>query len=154
MILCGGYMKELSKENLENMSYKDIANILLEKENGSLNTLELFTKIVDLLELSKSTIDNKIADFYTSLTTDKRFVMLDGKWDLRNRHPSDKVILKIDDLEDEDSLENNEDEDNLDNDFEEDEYGDGDTSEDEFDDSEDDLKDLVVLSEEELEEEE
>ena len=132
MILSGGYMKDLKKENLENMSYKDIANILLEK-NESLNTLELFTKIVDLLELPKSTIDNKIADFYTTLTTDKRFVMLDGKWDLRTRHPSDKVIVKVDDEEDEDATELGEDDENLDNEFEEDEYGDGDTSEDEFD---------------------
>jgi len=145
-------MKELNKENLENMSYKDIAYILLEKSD-SLNTLDLFTKIVELLELSKSTIDSKIADFYTSLTTDKRFVMLDGKWDLRTRHPSDKVIVKIDDEEDEDvSLVGEEDED-VDTEFEEDEYGDGDTSEDEFDDNDDDLKDLVVLDESELEEE-
>lgn len=152
MIHCGGYMKSLKKENLENMSYKDIANILLE-ESSSLNTLELFTKIVELLELPKSTIDNKIADFYTSLTTDKRFVMLDGKWDLRTRHPSDKVLVKIDDEEDEDVSEMNEEDEEDNSDFSEDEYGDGDTTEDEFDDSDDDLKDLVVLDESELEEE-
>lgn len=144
-------MKELKKENLENMSYKDIAYMLLEKSD-SLNTLDLFTKIVELLELPKSTIDNKIADFYTTLTTDKRFVMLDGKWDLRTRHPSDKVIVKIDDEDEEDAVELSEDEE-IDDDFEEDEYGDGDTSEDEFDDNDDDLKDLVVLDESELEEE-
>ena len=145
-------MKELKKEDLENMSYKDITYLLLENSD-SLNTLELFTKIVELLELPKTTIDSKIADFYTSLTTDKRFVMLDGKWDLRTRHPSDKVIVKIEDEDDEDSVEINEDDEDIDNEFEEDEYGDGDTSEDEFDDSDDDLKDLVVLDESELEEE-
>ena len=143
-------MKDLKKENLENMSYKDIANIILEN-NECLNTLDLFTKIVDLLELPKSTIDSKIADFYTSLTTDKRFVMLDGKWDLRTRHPSDKVIVKIDDEEEEDSSFVNEEE--IEEEFEEDEYGDGDTSEDDFDDNDDDFKDLVVLDESELEEE-
>ena len=143
-------MKDLKKENLENMSYKDISYLLLEN-SSSLNTLELFTKIVELLELPKSTIDSKIADFYTSLTTDKRFVMLDGKWDLRTRHPSDKVIVKVDD-EDEDVVEENI-EDEIEDEFEEDEYGDGDTSEEEFDDSDDDLKDLVVLDESELEEE-
>ena len=151
MILSGGNMKELKKENLENMSYKDIAYMLLEKSD-SLNTLELFTKIVELLELSKSTIDSKIADFYTSLTTDKRFVMLDGKWDLRTRHPSDKVIVKIEDEDDEDASIAGEDEE-VEDEYEEDEYGDGDTSEDEFDDNDDDLKDLVVLDESELEEE-
>lgn len=144
-------MKELKKENLENMSYKDIANILLENSD-SLNTLELFTKIVDLLELPKATIDSKIADFYTSLTTDKRFVMLDGKWDLRTRYPSDKVIVKVDEEDEEDSIEVSEDED-VENEFEDDDYDDSDTTEDEFDDTDDDLKDLVVLDENELEEE-
>lgn len=146
-------MKDLKKENLENMSYKDIANIILENSD-SLNTLELFTKIVELLELPKSTIDSKIADFYTSLTTDKRFVMLDGKWDLRTRHPSDKVIMKVDDEDEEDIIEETSEEDEIDDEFSEDEYGDSDTSEDEFDDSDDDLKDLVVLDENELEEDE
>lgn len=146
-------MKGLKKETLENMSYKDITNILLESEKTSLNTLELFTKIVDLLELPKSTIDNKIADFYTSLTTDKRFVMIDGKWDLRTRHPSDKVIIKVLDEDEDETIENNEEE-NIENEYEEDEYDNGDIQEDEFDDSDDDLKDLVVLSEDELEDEE
>lgn len=143
-------MKDLKKENLENMSYKDIAYILLENSE-SLNTLELFTKIVELLELPKGTIDNKIADFYTSLTTDKRFVMLDGKWDLRTRHPSDKVLLKVDDEDEEDvAVEQEEDEEDVE--FSEDDYDDGDETEDEFDDDDDGLKDLVVLDESELEE--
>lgn len=145
-------MKVLKKEELENMSYKDITNIILENEKSSLNTLELFTRIVDLLELPKSTIDSKIGDYYTSLTTDKRFVMLDGKWDLRTRHPSDKVLVRVEDEEDEDALDSNEEENN--DDLLEDDFDDTDANEDDFDDNEDDLKDLVVLDESELEEDE
>ena len=146
-------MKEFKKEELENMSYKDITNIILESENKSLNTLELFTRIIELLELPKSTIDSKIADYYTSLTTDKRFVMIDGKWDLRTRHPSDKVLVNVLDEEDEEIEEDKEDDDeDLEDDIDSDEYNDEDDIADEFDD--DDLKDLVVLSEEELEQEE
>ena len=146
-------MKEFKKEELENMSYKDITNIILESENKSLNTLELFTRIIELLELPKSTIDSKIADYYTSLTTDKRFVMIDGKWDLRTRHPSDKVLFNVLDEEDEEREEDKEDDDeDLEDDIDSDEYNDEDDIADEFDD--DDLKDLVVLSEEELEQEE
>ena len=129
-------MKNLNKDVLENMSYKDITNLLLEDTKGGLNTLELFTKIVELLGLPKSAIDNKIADYYTSLTTDKRFVLIDGKWDLRSRHPSDKVIVKVDD-EDEEETDNYDDEDNIDEDYDDD----------------DDLSDLVVLDEDELEQE-
>ena len=143
-------MKNLNKDVLENMSYKDITNLLLEDTKGGLNTLELFTKIVELLGLPKSVIDNKIADYYTSLTTDKRFVLIDGKWDLRSRHPSDKVIVKVDD-EDEEIEENPEEEAEVDEE-ENDNYDDEDNIDEDYDD-EDDLSDLVVLDEDELEQE-
>ena len=94
-------MKSIKKEDIVNLSYKDITNLLLEENKGGMNTLDLFQKIVDLLELPKSTVDNNIADYYTSLTTDKRFLLVDGLWDLRSRHTSDKVLVNVDDDEDE-----------------------------------------------------
>ena len=142
-------MKELKKENIENLSYKDIANLIIENSKKGLNTLELFTKIVELLELPKSTIDNKIGDFYTSLTTDKRFVLLDGLWDLRSRHTSDKVLVKVDEEDEEIDEENIDEDENLDE-IDEDSYDNGDASdEDSFGDT-DDLGDLVVIDEEDL----
>ena len=142
-------MKGLRKEEIENLSYKDIANLIIEDSKSGMNTLELFTNIVNLLELPKSTIDNKIGDFYTSLTTDKRFVLLDGLWDLRSRHTSDKVLVKV--LEDDEEIdEENVDEDENPDEIEEDSYDSGDTSdEDNFGDN-DDLGDLVVIDEEDL----
>ena len=62
-------LDKMTKEELELLSYKDITAIILE-EAGAMNTLELFEKIVSLLELPKSTIDNKISEYYTSLSTD------------------------------------------------------------------------------------
>ena len=50
--------------------------------------------------MPSSTIENKIGDYYTSLTTDKRFILVDGLWDLRKRHTSDKII--VDSMEDDD----------------------------------------------------
>ena len=105
-MIVGGNMKNLKKEDILNLSYKDITNIILEESKKGMNTLDLFTKIVELLELPKSTIDTKIADYYTSLTTDKRFLLVDGLWDLRSRHTSDKVLVNVDDeeLEEEENL--------------------------------------------------
>ena len=86
--------KKLNKEELELMSYNDIANILL-KESEKQSTLDLFTKIVEMLELPKSTLENKIGEFYTALTNDKRFLMLeDGTWDLRINHKTKNITLK------------------------------------------------------------
>ena len=86
-------MKEIKKEEVENLSYKDITFMILSNEKKGINTLDLFTKIVNILELPATTIENKIGDFYTSLTTDKRFILIDGIWDLRSRHTSDKIIV-------------------------------------------------------------
>ena len=144
-------IENLKKEDLELLSYKDITNMLLE-EKGAMNTADLFKKITSLLELPDSVYQNKIGDYYTTLTTDKRFLLLeDGNWDLRSRHTSDKVIIPNDqeDEEEEEELEVKEEQEEESN-----EYDDSVSDEDDFDDSDDDLKDLVVLDEEELELEE
>ena len=137
------------KEDLELLSYKDITNLLLE-EYGAENTAELFKKIVKLLKLPSSVFDNKIGDYYTMLSTDKRFILLeDGKWDLRTRHTSDKIVNVIDeddefDMEEATSKNKDEVEDD-----DEDNY-DMDNDDDYDDESDDDLKDLVILDEDEL----
>lgn len=141
-------MKELKKEEVSNLSYKDIANLIIEKEKKGINTLDLFTKIVDILELPKSTIDSKIADFYTTLTTDKRFVMVDGLWDLRRHHTSDKVLTQIDEDEDDEENIEEQEEDMIDEDTTFDEDALAETA---YDDTDDDgLSDLVVLDEDEM----
>ena len=141
-------IQNMSKEDLELLSNKDITNLLLE-EKGCQNTADLFQKIIALLELPKSTFDAKIGDYFTSLTTDKRFLMLeDGTWDLRSRHTASKVVKIIDEEDDDlDDLvvENEELEEEIDSfDLDSDD-------EDSFDDTDDDLKDLVVLDEDEME---
>ena len=75
--LLEGIMKidKMKKEELELLSYKEITSLILE-EKGAMSTLDLFTKIGSLLELPKSTIENKIGDYYTTLTTDKNFLLL------------------------------------------------------------------------------
>ena len=142
-------LKKMSKDELELMSNKDITYLLLEERAKPINTLNLFKKIAKLLELPESTIDSKIADYYTALATDKRFIMLeDGSWDLRSRHTSDKVI-RITEEDDEDEIEENEDEESED-DIEEDNYDD--TEDEDYDeDTNEELKDLVVIDEDELE---
>lgn len=141
-------LKNLKKEDLELLSNKDITNIILE-EKGAQNTATLFKKIIKLLELPESVFDEKIGDYYTSLTTDKRFILLDdGKWDLRSRYTSDKVV-KIVDEDEEEEIEESKEEEEEEN--EESSNFDSMENEDDMDDTNDDLKDLVVLDEDELE---
>lgn len=139
-------MKDIKKEDIENLSYKDITYLILENEKCGINTLDLFTKIVNLLELPKNTIDASIADYYTSLTTDKRFLMIDGMWDLRNRHTSDKVLTLPDEEDEEEELAEQEEVEDEEPNFDEEVVDDENT----YDDEDDGLSDLVVLDEDDM----
>jgi DNA-directed RNA polymerase subunit delta len=140
----------MSKEELELLSYKDITNILID-EKGAMTTKDLFQEITTLLELPSKVFETKIGDYYTTLTTDKRFILLeDGCWDLRDKHTSDKVVIAMDDDDEIDEIDATEEE--IDEITEEDENNyDEANNDDDFDDSDDDLKDLVIMDEDELE---
>ena len=93
---------KMAKEDLELMSYTDITNLILEEKNKQ-TTKDLFKQIVDILELGNKAFENKIGNYYTSLTTDKRFILLDdGTWDLKKNHAVGNLIKSevLDDLED------------------------------------------------------
>lgn len=151
--------EEMSKEELELLSYKDITFMILsENENLSMNTANLFKMISSKLELSSSAFEKQIGDYYTMLSTDKRFLLLaDGNWDLRDRHTSDKVIKATSSDDSDEDEEEEEDSTSLDDELDDkkDSYDDDDDVYDEDeDDDDDDYKDLVVVDEEELELEE
>ena len=142
-------LKNMSKEELETMSYTDITYMLLKENKKSMNTAELFKNICELLELTEEEYSEKIGDFYTSLTIDKRFHMLENaEWDLMENH---KVELQVDDDEE---IETEESEEEEDSEEETEENIDSlDSLDDELDDVDDDTLDLSIVTEEELEEE-
>lgn len=96
-------LKDLTKEELKTLSYTDLTNMVLKESKKPISTPLIFKKICELLDYTESDYENKIGDYYTSLTLDKRFVLLDShEWDLRERH---KVQLDVDDEEEADSEE-------------------------------------------------
>ena len=138
-------INKMKKEELELLSFTDIAYEILRGEKISKSTVDVFRRISDLLELSEDEFASKIADFYTSLTTDKRFLALaDGNWDLKERH-STKVVIDDDDdmdVEIEEATDEIEETEDINTDYDEN---------DDYDD--DDLEDLVVIDTDENEEE-
>ncbi len=141
-------LKEMSKDELELLSYTDLTEMILLEHKKSMNTPNIFHEICDLLGLSDSEYTSKIGDFYTSLTTDKRFLLLDSaEWDLKDRHVIDIVVEDDDeeDIEESDEDEELEDEESEDDEIEEN-YDDEDTLDDD-----DELDDLVVMSDDEIE---
>lgn len=141
-------LKNMSKEELEILSYTDLAELILKEQSKSLNTPAIFKIICDLLEYSDEEYANQIGEFYTSLTTDKRFVFANNEWDLREKHPITIV------MEDEDDIEEDEEEESLDEEesLEEDDI-ETNIEDDDLDDVDDDLDDLSILSDDEMENE-
>ena len=145
---------KLTKEDAELLSYKDLTSLILE-EKGKKNTLDLLTAIVNKLGLSSSHLDDKIADYYTMLNNDKKFVLLDdGNWDLSEKYTSDLKKKNIDEDEEFDEEELKEDEEIEEAEDEIDSktnYDDAYQDEDFDDDAIDELDGLVVVDEDEME---
>ena len=145
-------LKEMSKEELEVLSYTDLTEIILKENKKPMNTPNIFKKICELLELGEEEYTNQIGDYYTSLTTDKRFILLDtAEWDLKDKH---KVEIDLSEAEDE---EESFDEEAEDQEIEEevlDEVEDEsiEITDDEID-LDDDMEDLTIVDDEDLEEE-
>jgi DNA-directed RNA polymerase delta subunit len=146
----------MGKDELELLSYNDIAYNIIKSDKEPKTTVVLFKEICKLLGMSDKEYEALIADFFTSLTTDKRFILLNSvNWDLKENHAINIVV----DESEEDFEENYED---LDESVEkEDEFdidGDGidDLGDEEaIDDEEelDDIDDLEIIDEDaELEE--
>ena len=148
-------IKSINKEELELMPFDDIAFIILKEKGKKMKTTDLFKTICDSLGLTEKEYEEQIADFFTLLATEKRFIQLDkGYWDLKENHTA-KIVIdgEEDEITEEDITIEEDTSDDTDEDEEEDDYYDS-TIDDEDEDSEDDLKDLVLLEDEEAEESE
>lgn len=147
-------LSKMSKENLELLSYTKIAELYLKENKKTMNTADLFREVCRLLELSDNEYQDKIADFFESLTTSKDFILLnDGNWDLKINH---SVKIDMDDIyEESDSEEEEISEDDTDL-SDEDNYDDDSYDNDSLDDDdipEDDFSDLTIVDENELDDE-
>lgn len=138
-------LKELNKDEIETISYDDLAYIILKDKKKKQTTLELFKKVCEIKNFDERVIEEKIADFFSLLLTDQRFIQLEkGYWDLKENHKIKINMEELDnDSEDEeeildiqDEIEEDTDEDYLD-----------DTKDADDDTEEDDLKDLVIVEE-------
>ena len=134
---------------LELMSYTDIAYEIIKEDNKKYNTPKLFKEVCKLLQLSEEEMMEKIGDFFTALTTDGRFILINStNWDLKENH----VVKVVVDDGDEEEVEASEEEDVID---EEDQDLEDDYSDEAVDDSaddEEDMKDLTIVDEEDIEE--
>lgn len=145
-------LNSIKQDELELLSYTDLTELILKDKGSSMNTAEIFKKISKLLSLSDEEYASKIGDFYTSLTTDKRFIFLDetAEWDLRNRHTA-QVVVTDDDDDDEEVEDESEEDMEIDENVEDDIDSLATDDDDDLDDD-DDISELNIVSDEELDE--
>jgi DNA-directed RNA polymerase subunit delta len=119
-------LAQYTKEQLEDMSIIDMAYVILENNNKQ---TVAFTEIMDIIVaatgLSQTEVRSKIAQFYTDMNIDGRFLCMgDNKWGLRSWYPVEQAEedtitqikpkkkkakkLKDDDFDDLDDLEEDE----------------------------------------------
>ncbi len=133
---------DISKDELELMSDTDLAYYFLRKEKKSMSTADIYKSVCKLLDYSKEQYVDGIGDFYTSLTIDKRFVLLENnEWDTREKHT---IKLEIDDDDDDFFEEDLEEEEEI----EEEELEDSDDEE--LDDDIDEYEELSIVDDDEL----
>ena len=74
-------------EEIETLSFDDLAYIILKEKGKKMKTTDLFKTVCELQNLNEKVYEEQIADFFTLLATEKRFIQLDkGCWDLRENH--------------------------------------------------------------------
>jgi len=135
----------VNKEDLETLSFDDIAYIILKEKGKKMKITDIFRIICDSLELGDDVYENQMGDFFSLMSTEKRFIQLEkGYWDLRENHTAEISIKEIEDeLDDDVEI--------VDDKYEDEEetgyYDELDDAEDDKED--DDYKDLVVVDEDE-----
>ena len=137
--------KTISKEDLETMSFDDIAYVILKEKGKKMKISDIFKIICDVLNLGDAAFEAQIGDFFALVSTEKRFIQLEkGYIDLRENHTSEINISEIEEENDDEIVEDeteDEDEEDEDNNY----YDDIDDMDD--DGPDDDLKDLVIVDE-------
>ena len=106
--------------------------------------IDIFKKICELKNMNEKEFEDKIADFYDLISTNKEFLVLEkGYCDLRKNHTPNVII------DDEDDVDTEEIEENIEDDVEETEediYYDNSSEEDDVD-TDDELSDFIVVDE-------
>ena len=80
-------------------SMVEVAYQLMLKKQGAQKFVKFYEEVAALLAMNEEEAEQNISKFYTKLTLDERFVLLeDNTWDLRERQSFDKVHIDMNDI--------------------------------------------------------
>ena len=80
-------------------SMVEVGYELLEKKQGPQKFNKFWGEVSEVLGLDVNEAEEYVSDFYTNLSLDERFVLLeDNTWDLRERQSFEKVHIDMNDV--------------------------------------------------------
>lgn len=89
-------LKEYSQEQLKQMSLVELAYEIFRDSKTPITFSELIDEIIRLQGIQKSDLDDRLAQFYTDLNIDGRFISLgDQRWGLRSWYPVDQIEEEV-----------------------------------------------------------
>lgn len=87
---------QYSKEELQEMSLIELAYELLANKKQAVYFQEILEEVAKLKGLTEKDIKTRVAQFYTDLNIDGRFLAIgDNQWGLRIWYPVDQVVEEI-----------------------------------------------------------
>lgn len=89
-------LRELTEEQLKEMAMVEVAYELFEERRKPYVFSELVEEVAGLLELTKQQVEDKIAQFYTDINIDGRFICVgENMWGLRTWYPYEQIEEEI-----------------------------------------------------------
>jgi len=89
-------LAQFSKEEIMEMSLIEIAYEIMEERKAAITFKDLTEEIANITGLTEEELKKRIAQFYTDLNIDGRFLAIgDNQWGLRVWYPVDQVVEEI-----------------------------------------------------------
>lgn len=89
-------LKNYTHEELTDMAMVELANVILEDANKALDFREVFNKLAELKRYTEEQKHDLLAQFYTELNIDGRFLTLGSdKWGLKRWYPVDQIDEQV-----------------------------------------------------------
>lgn len=89
-------LQQLSKEEFKEMSFIEVAKLILQEKKEPMVFSDMVKEIGAYLDLSESEIRTKMLQFYTDLNIDGSFLTLgENRWGLREWYPFDQIDEEV-----------------------------------------------------------
>jgi DNA-directed RNA polymerase subunit delta len=144
-------LTQYSPEQLKEMSMVEIAYLILSEKKQAITFKELMDEISRLLDLTQEQVEDRIAQFYTDINIDGRFICIgENNWGLRSWYPYDQIeeetqpMVKTKKKKAKKVYDDDLDIDEIDDDLDFDELDDYEEDEEDFDDTEEDFDDELI----------